>query len=281
MTTLGIPEAARTAWAALADALDREPPAPCTGRAEWTNESASDRLYAAGHCARCPVLAACSTYAEAANERHGVWAGVDRTAAPARPATHSIRSAGVPGVPGCAEPPRHTGGGQSTLEINPLTGPTDPDPREGGRGSVGDWPPGSVGGQWGPVEEKGETDPRNSTSSTTTPRDSPPGHHALWAAHRRPTLAPPHRGAPHMSTVKNDARTDVVRAVRAQLAADEQTVADIAASTPDPAEFARAAIAFGAAFAGTLAALTAKPIEQILDRLALASFGDQLAGDEL
>ncbi|MGN6243725.1 MAG: WhiB family transcriptional regulator [Motilibacteraceae bacterium] len=66
-------------WHALADALD-EVATPCQGedRELWFAGKPKDRAIAADRCFDCTVLAACHEYAEAAGERWGVWAGVDR-----------------------------------------------------------------------------------------------------------------------------------------------------------------------------------------------------------
>ena len=52
---------------------------PCRGREEWQCDDAGARAKAADACWDCPLLTACAEYADAADERHGVWAGVDRT----------------------------------------------------------------------------------------------------------------------------------------------------------------------------------------------------------
>jgi len=79
-----IPPKARDAWRNLSAVLDDLSEAghqvPCRGRGEWLSQDAEDVAYAAGHCLRCPALNACGQYADAAGEKHGVWAGVDRSA---------------------------------------------------------------------------------------------------------------------------------------------------------------------------------------------------------
>jgi hypothetical protein len=52
---------------------------PCqSDPASWFADQAHRRAEAARACAWCPALQPCATYAAANNERHGVWAGVDR-----------------------------------------------------------------------------------------------------------------------------------------------------------------------------------------------------------
>lgn len=75
----GIPTRAQPAWRALANALTDHPGVPCDGRPEWTSECAEDREAAAYRCEPCPVLDICAAYAAVAKERHGTWAGADRT----------------------------------------------------------------------------------------------------------------------------------------------------------------------------------------------------------
>jgi hypothetical protein len=48
----------------------------------WTSEHPPERRLAARACHGCPVLVECGEAAEANDERHGVWAGVDRTVRP-------------------------------------------------------------------------------------------------------------------------------------------------------------------------------------------------------
>lgn len=63
---------------ALLDAGQRPACAQDRGRL-WLSELPSERAQAVPLCAGCPVLAACHAAAEASDERHGVWAGIDRT----------------------------------------------------------------------------------------------------------------------------------------------------------------------------------------------------------
>lgn len=83
---LGIPPRAEHAWTALSAALERlsdDGRRPVCAQAPdlWsTDASAADRREAALACQWCPVLDFCAAYADAAKERYGVWAGVDRTA---------------------------------------------------------------------------------------------------------------------------------------------------------------------------------------------------------
>jgi hypothetical protein len=45
----------------------------------WTSDNAEDRAIAMLWCNGCVVLTLCGDAADERNERHGVWAGVDRT----------------------------------------------------------------------------------------------------------------------------------------------------------------------------------------------------------
>lgn len=45
----------------------------------WLSEDEDERAAAASWCEGCQVFAECSNAAEAAGEKFGVWAGVDRT----------------------------------------------------------------------------------------------------------------------------------------------------------------------------------------------------------
>ena len=68
---------------ALINLRDRGQTPPCRRsqltRDYWTSDNAEERAYAAASCGMCPVLADCHAAAVEANERFGVWAGVDRT----------------------------------------------------------------------------------------------------------------------------------------------------------------------------------------------------------
>jgi len=81
-TTLAIPAAAATAWRRLAAELaDTVPPCAHPDRRAWWWSDRPELVEAAiYHCRACPLLPACSDYADAANEQHGVWAGRDRAA---------------------------------------------------------------------------------------------------------------------------------------------------------------------------------------------------------
>ncbi|MGW5130383.1 WhiB family transcriptional regulator [Streptomyces sp. NPDC004135] len=62
----------------LADLTARTPGLPCRDDPEpWFSTSAADRQYAARQCHHCPLLLDCQLYALKADERHGVWGGVD------------------------------------------------------------------------------------------------------------------------------------------------------------------------------------------------------------
>lgn len=50
----------------------------------WTSEHEGERAHAALWCTGCPVWVECGEAAEANDERHGVWAGVDRSVRPGR-----------------------------------------------------------------------------------------------------------------------------------------------------------------------------------------------------
>lgn len=76
-------EAAEEAWRALILAADDT--VPCRGphADRWTSDDPEERQAAAYMCAGCPTTELCRTYADIADERHHVWAGVDRTRRPA------------------------------------------------------------------------------------------------------------------------------------------------------------------------------------------------------
>lgn len=62
----------------LAAVLD-ERPVPCrTSPETWFADDLAERDLAIAACAHCPALTECRAYADAAGERHGIWAGVDR-----------------------------------------------------------------------------------------------------------------------------------------------------------------------------------------------------------
>ncbi len=80
MTACLIPDAAVTTWRDLA-ALLTDQTTPCQADPEpWFAHDPSTRAVAGRACQSCPsrVFAACGTYAQAAREPWGVWAGVDR-----------------------------------------------------------------------------------------------------------------------------------------------------------------------------------------------------------
>lgn len=78
--SLGVPDGARQKWAALGYALtDARVVIQCADSDDWTSEDAETRSKASRKCGGCQVIRECALYAEAAKERHGVWAGVDRT----------------------------------------------------------------------------------------------------------------------------------------------------------------------------------------------------------
>lgn len=72
------PEHAAAEWAALQRALVNVS-TPCrTDPGRWFAEEVSVRQEAAAACAPCPAFGPCGVYADRADERHGVWAGVVR-----------------------------------------------------------------------------------------------------------------------------------------------------------------------------------------------------------
>lgn len=78
---LGIPPSAVPAWLTLAAAHDRliRPPVCTTAPDDWSTDAPADvRRDAVEACTFCPLLEPCRMYDEAADERHGVWGGVDR-----------------------------------------------------------------------------------------------------------------------------------------------------------------------------------------------------------
>ena len=83
-TLLGIPVSAQPAYVALCAALDRmaehgRQPVCTTHPDDWSADARlRARRDAAEACGHCPVLQLCAAYADAAEERHGVWAGIDR-----------------------------------------------------------------------------------------------------------------------------------------------------------------------------------------------------------
>jgi len=68
---------------ALLDLADHDRTTPCQGkrRDRWTSDDRDERAWAASVCTSlgCPVLAQCGAAADETGEKHGVWAGADRT----------------------------------------------------------------------------------------------------------------------------------------------------------------------------------------------------------
>lgn len=77
--TAATTEATVAAWLELQGQLaDLDSATPCRApstRDRWISDAADDQQAAAHACAPCPVLEACRTYAVAAAEPAGVWAG--------------------------------------------------------------------------------------------------------------------------------------------------------------------------------------------------------------
>jgi hypothetical protein len=70
---------------ALLDLTDTGRSTPCQSDPSlWFSVHAAERAEAAQACAWCPLLTACDTYAATNDERHGVWAGVDKELPAAR-----------------------------------------------------------------------------------------------------------------------------------------------------------------------------------------------------
>lgn len=73
---------------ALANLAEWEMPPPCVGSSSWVSEDHDERAMAARLClTSCPIVPECHAAAEAAGERFGVWAGVDRSNKPTRTKT--------------------------------------------------------------------------------------------------------------------------------------------------------------------------------------------------
>lgn len=65
---------------ALRDLADDGHTWPCATDPEaWYADDPDTRQAAAQRCTGCPAFAPCGDYADATDQRHGVWAGVDRT----------------------------------------------------------------------------------------------------------------------------------------------------------------------------------------------------------
>jgi len=73
--------AAESLSLALLDRAEQGRATPCQGRRRdrWTSDVREDREWAAASCRFCPLISECGDAAEETDERHGVWAGVDRT----------------------------------------------------------------------------------------------------------------------------------------------------------------------------------------------------------
>lgn len=78
MTGHLVPTSALPAWEALNRALAGYQPPCASSPDKWFTTSEDDIRRAAARCRRCQVLGACGTYATAAREPAGVWAGVNR-----------------------------------------------------------------------------------------------------------------------------------------------------------------------------------------------------------
>lgn len=75
---LGVPEHARREWDALHTAIEESwTTTPCAGpdRDLWQG-SQGEQKRAANRCYDCSALALCDAYADAADERMGVWGGI-------------------------------------------------------------------------------------------------------------------------------------------------------------------------------------------------------------
>lgn len=73
-----VPETALPAWRRLQAALLVATVPPCAVDPDtWTE--ATDVAAAVDGCSVCPALGPCGEYADAADERFGVWAGWDRS----------------------------------------------------------------------------------------------------------------------------------------------------------------------------------------------------------
>ncbi len=108
--TLGIPPAAAPAWHRLSAALtDAEP--PCAAEpALWFSTSTDDIETARHRCLACHAIARCDEYATVANERAGVWAGVNRDRAAKQSAPSGSFGGGTPTTPAISDhlPPSKT-----------------------------------------------------------------------------------------------------------------------------------------------------------------------------
>lgn len=86
--TVPIKAVAMPLWLRLQTAVMEASNVPCGGADGdlWTSELPEEREAATYRCTGCPVVEMCSRYAEAAREKFGVWAGIDRTNRQGRPA---------------------------------------------------------------------------------------------------------------------------------------------------------------------------------------------------
>jgi len=90
---LGIAPETMPAWTALCVALDRLAEAGrtpvCSARPEqWGPDvPAAARRDAVEACHYCPAMHPCAAYADAADERFGVWGGTDRGLRPTKEGT--------------------------------------------------------------------------------------------------------------------------------------------------------------------------------------------------
>ncbi|GAB3603290.1 hypothetical protein GCM10027586_06250 [Kineococcus gypseus] len=76
------PSQADTEYRTLQDALDDlDQLTPCQQEPElWFSDDRAERARAADACLDCPLFGPCGAYADAARERFGTWAGIDRQA---------------------------------------------------------------------------------------------------------------------------------------------------------------------------------------------------------
>lgn len=85
---LGVRADALPAWRALHDAIsDAARPTPCRSEPDtWADPPTAElAATAAALCSRCPALEQCRAFADANNERAGVYAGQLRTPKRGRP----------------------------------------------------------------------------------------------------------------------------------------------------------------------------------------------------
>jgi hypothetical protein len=79
--TLLVPADAARQWQTLREALLAVRGTPCAAAPDvWNSRNQSDIKAASDACHPCPAFTACDSYATAANEATGVWAGRDRAA---------------------------------------------------------------------------------------------------------------------------------------------------------------------------------------------------------